>query len=146
MKNLGDYRAEVTFDLIYPEDTEYSTKVTDSAILRSFGVYLDPYHIFLINVTLCVGVRNGFIVPNERNRIIVETPTTLRTLCYDNFNVLVQRNRMRVSGLSCSKFVPLKHNEIDIDFKITSYTLKKVLEFIPSGKTTLDIFKLQNLH
>ena len=33
----GDYHAEVTFDLIYPGNTKYFSKVIDSPMLRSFG-------------------------------------------------------------------------------------------------------------
>ena len=136
----GNYHAEVTFDLIFPEDAKYFTKVTDSPILRSFGVYLDPYGIFLIDSSLNVDVKEGFIVPNERNRIIVETPNALKMLCYDNLNLLVQKDRIGVKGLSINMFVSLKHNEIDIDFIVANHVLKKLLKFLPSRESTLEIF------
>ena len=136
----GNYHAEVTFDLIYPEGTKYFTKVPDSPILRSFGVYLDPYDIFFIDSPLNVDVKEGFIVPNERNSIILETPNALKLLCYDGFNVLVQKDRIGVKGLSINMFVPLKHNWMDNDFEITSHVLKKLLKFLPSHESTLEIF------
>ena len=136
----SNYYAEVTFDLIYPDGMKYFTKVTDSPILRSFGVYLDPYNIFLIDSSLNVDVKEGFIVLNERNRIVVETPNALKMLCYDDFNVLVQKDRIGVKDLSINLFVFLKHNEIDIDFIITNNVLKKLLKFLPSRESTLEIF------
>ena len=136
----GNYHAEVTFDLIYPEGTKCFSKVIDSPILRSIGVYLDPYDIFFIDSPLNVDIQEGFIVPNERNCIILETPSSLNMLCYDGFNVLVQKDRIAVKGLSINIFVPLKHNGMDIDFEITSNVLKKLLKFLPSREPTLEIF------
>ena len=137
---LGNYHAEVTFDLIYPEGMKYFTKVTDSPILRSFGVYLDPYDIFLIDSSLNVDVKEGFIVLNEWNHIVVETPNALKMLCYNDFNVLVQKDQIGVKGLSINMFVFLKRNAIDIDFIITNKVLKKLLKFPPSCESTLEIF------
>ena len=115
----GNYHAEVTFDLIYPEGMKYFSKVPDSPILRSFGVYLDPYDIFFIDSPLNVDVREGFIVLNERYSITLETPNALKMLCYDGFNILAQKDRIGVKGLSINMFVPLKCNWMDIDFEIT---------------------------
>ena len=136
----GNYHVEVTFDLIYPEGTKYFSKVPDSPILRSFGVYLDPYDIFFIDSPLNVDVREGFIVPNEWYSITLETPNALKMLCFDGFNVLVQKDRIGVKGLSINMFVPLKHNWMDIDFEITSNVLKKLLKFLPSSEPTLEIY------
>ena len=65
-----------------------------------------------------MGIKEEFIVPNERNHIVLEAPGALKMLCYDGYNVLVQKDRIGVKGLSINMFVSLKRSGIDIDFEI----------------------------
>ena len=85
-------------------------------------------------------VREGFIVPNEQYSITLETPNALKMSCFDGFNVLVQKDRIGVKGLSINMFVPLKYNWMDIDFEITGNILKKLLKFLTSSEPTLEIY------